>query len=45
MFKNQSKDHQQRFEVAKCEENPKAVPPAMCMDILPHFVTKKCHKE
>ena len=28
MFKNQSKDHQQRFEVAKCEENPKAVPAA-----------------
>ena len=22
MFKNQSKDHQQRLEVAKCEENP-----------------------
>ena len=45
MFKSQSKDHQQRLQVPKCQENPKAVPRAMCMDILPRFVTKKCHTE
>ena len=34
MFKSHSKDHQHRFEAAKFEENPKAIPPATRMDIL-----------
>ena len=45
MFKNQSKDHLQRLQVAKCAEDPKAVPRAMCMHILARFVTKNCHTE
>ena len=45
MFKNQSKDHQQRFEVAKFEQNPKAVSRATSMDILARVGTKHCHTE